>query len=126
LKGLSNHRHYKAAFKILKGRFLLDDIEGLPIWASWSSGDSNLPQSFYEVGGLELAVTDIGAVASRAESVEHTLVLAFGLALRGLAYARETHDESMEYPDMEQSMEQSMGLIDDAEGRILSIIERTV
>jgi hypothetical protein len=32
----------------------------------------------------------------------------------------------MDYPDMEQSMEQSLALIDDAEGRILSIIERTV
>jgi hypothetical protein len=119
LKGLSTHEQYKTACKTLKGRFNLDDIEGLPAWASWSFGGSNLPESFYEMGRLELAVADIGTVASSANAMEHTLVLAFGLALRGLAFARATHDP-------EEPLVKAMGMIDDAEGRILGIIERTV
>lgn len=100
----------------------MDDIEGLPVWASWSFGHSDLPKSFYEVGRLELAIADIGTVASSVSAMEHTLVLAFGLALRALASARESYDLPVEHPEMARAM----GMIDDAEGRILSIIERTV
>ena len=79
------------ACKMLRGSLSFQDIDGLPDWASWSSGDSNLPESFFEDDRLELAITDIGTVASSIDRMEATLVLALGLALQALNTAQEAN-----------------------------------
>ena len=92
LKQLSSNEDYKVACKMLKGSLSFQDIDGLPDWASWSSGDRHLPDSlFEEEDSLELAITDIGAVASSVDHMEATLVLALGLVLRALNTAREAN-----------------------------------
>lgn len=121
LKGLSAHDHYKTACRMLRGRLITDDINGLPDWASWSFGKAYPPESFYDVQGLQLAITAIAAVASSVDAMEYTLVLAFGFALRGLVYARETNGGT---PSPEAG--KNMALIDAAEETILSTIELTV
>jgi hypothetical protein len=81
---LSSNEDYKVACKMLKRSLSFQDIDGLPDWASWSSGDRHLPDSLFEEEDLELAITDIGAVASSVDHMEATLVLALGLVLRAL------------------------------------------
>jgi hypothetical protein len=125
LKGLSNHEQYQAACKMLKGSLSFDTINGLPVWASWSFGAPDLPQSFYEIGGLELAIADIGTVASSIDTIKPTLLLAFGLALRGLSTGREINAVTALPMDRSEEVNAN-GLADDAEGRILGIIERTM
>lgn len=112
LKGLLTHDDYKVACQMLKGSLSFNDINGLPVWASWSSGDANLPNSFFDGGGLELAITDIRTVTSSVNAMEPVVVLAFGLASCGLATAHESNLRS----DIPM----------DAEGRILQIVGRVV
>src|ERR1700759_3045472 len=72
LKRLSAHDAYQATCRLLRGRLILEDISGLPVWASWSFGGAELPESFYELEELELAVGNIETIASSVESMEST------------------------------------------------------
>ena len=82
LRHLSKHDIYHSAIKMLTGMLQWDDLEGLPAWASWSSGEVHLPQSFCNLGSFKLALADLGGVASTITAMSPTLVLAFGLALK--------------------------------------------
>lgn len=118
MKQLSSNEDYKVACKMLKGSLSFQDIDGLPDWASWSSGDRHLPDSlFEEEDSLELAITDIGAVASSVDHMEATLVLALGLVLRALNTAREANAVFSMPSDTK---------IADAEGRIVQTIQLAV
>lgn len=112
---------------MVKGRRLrFDDINGLPEWASWSSGEEHLPDSFYDArGGIELAITDIGTVGSSVDTMEPTLVLAVGLALRGIAISRENNDAADLPVDSSVRLEAN-ALANDAEDRLLNIVQRTM
>lgn len=88
LQGLAMDETYQALCRKLKGSLRFDDIDGLPAWASWSFSQDFLPESFYSNEGLELAITDIGAVVTSTRTVTPTLVLAFGLVLRELDLAK--------------------------------------
>lgn len=125
LSGLSDDKRYEAAFKMLKGRLKFEDVDGLPGWASWSFGDLYLPATFYSVDGLDLVGTAIENVASSLDSIPPGLVLAFGLALRAFATARELQsapDRPAGLPDWIRVTAAS----NFAEDRILTIAERTV
>ena len=110
---------------MLKGHMKFEDIDQLPAWASWSSGASYLPASFYSLGGFELAITDIGTFASSAVDIPATLVLAFGLALRGLATGRGYDTTSGRHKRLPEWVNAS-ALSDESESRIFNMISRLV
>ena len=125
LKGLSTHDDYKAAFRMLKGSLTFDDIDGLPAWASWSSGSADLPAFFFDRRGLELAIANIATVASSIDAMEPTIILAFGLVLRGISTAREINANSDVSADAPERL-RVHAINDDAEGRLLQTIESAV
>lgn len=125
LKGLSTHDNYKAAFRMLKGSLSFDDIDGLPVWASWSSGSAELPASFFDRRGLELAVASIATVASSIDAMEPVIVLACGLVLRGISTAREINGRSDVPADAPERLRMN-AINDGAEARLLQIIESAV
>lgn len=125
LKGLSTDDRYKKAIGMLKGRMKFEDIDQLPAWASWSSGASYLPASFYSLGGFELAITDICTFTSSAVDMPATLVLAFGLALRGLATGRGYDTTSGRHKRLPEWVDAS-ALSDESESRIFNMISRLV
>jgi hypothetical protein len=111
---------------MVRGRLNFNDIDGLPAWASWSSGEEYLPDSFYnDRGGIELAIADIGGVSSSVDSMEATLVLALGLALQGIDTLRENNAASDLPADSDERLEADR-FANDAEGRILNIIQCTM
>ena len=110
---------------MVKGHLRFDDVEGLPDWASWSSGAQYLPEPFYKSGGLELAITNIESVASEIDKMDPTLVLAFGLALQGLVLGQACQDPSNRpkgIPDWVQVLAEA----EDVHQRFLDIMNYTV
>lgn len=89
LKSLSDDEQYRTLVRKLKGSLKFDDLPKLPAWSAWSYSQRFLPASFYTEGGFEIAITDIGSVASDTDAISPTLVLAFGLVLREIRWARE-------------------------------------
>ena len=98
-------------------------MEGLPVWASWSFKDWFISENFYSIGGFELAITDIGVVAFREETLSPTLILAFGLVLREIAWARQRQDGG-DQPEGVLSYVNSDFLTSESEERVLNIINR--
>jgi len=122
LKSLSSKGSYEFLLKKLKGSLNFKDIDGLPAWASWSFSQWFLPESFYSIAGFELAVTDIGAVATSAKSLSPTLILAIGLVLREIQWARALDTDARAEGTPEWVNNDFLSR--ESEARVLSIAER--
>jgi hypothetical protein len=122
LKSLSDDEQYRTLVRKLKGSLKFDDLPKLPAWSAWSYSQRFLPASFYTEGGFEIAITDIGSVASDTDAISPTLVLAFGLVLREIRWAREsdTPARAEGTPDWVNSA----FLSKESESRVVDIIER--